>query len=159
MSRAVEADALIAEARAIDPENELVVQHTDVAPDATQTHVVAKPEITFAAPIEVQPKPGPQDVHLRGDARQVLTKAALQYGINVVYDEGGDNRESADSVRSGPEPVHRGDPLLLRMTHLFAVPLDAKDPAGSQGYGGGIGRSWSARSRRRSTFRRARQSR
>ena len=119
-----EAEALIAEARAIDPENEMVVQHANAA--AATPRVVAKPEITFAAPIEVQPKPGPQDLHLRGDSRQVLTKAALAYGINVVFDEPATTVTPPIRFDLDQSPYTEAMPILLRMTHLFAVPLDAK---------------------------------
>jgi len=119
-----EAEALIAEARAIDPENEMVVQHANAA--AATPRVVAKPEITFAAPIEVQPKAGPQDLHLRGDSRQVLTKAALAYGINVVFDEPATTVTPPIRFDLDQSPYTEAMPILLRMTHLFAVPLDAK---------------------------------
>jgi len=125
MNRPLEADALIAEARVIDPDNELVLQHTVPDPVAPQ-RVVAKPEITFAAPIEVKPKPGAQDIHLRGDARQVLTKAALQYGINVVFEEAATSATPPIRFDLDQSPYTESIPLLLRMTHLFAVPLDSR---------------------------------
>jgi general secretion pathway protein D len=124
MNRPAEADSLIAEARAIDPEDEQVVQHANTTP--ATAHVVAKPEITYAAPIEVQPKAGPQDLHLRGDARQVLTQAALAYGINVAFDEAATNTSQPIRFDLDQSPYTEAIPLLLRMTHLFAVPLDAK---------------------------------
>jgi general secretion pathway protein D len=127
LSRAAEADKLIAEARAIDPENELVLEHVNAAPAAPRPQMIAKPQITYAAPIELQPAPGPQDLHLRGDVRQVVTNAALAYGIKVVFD---------DTATAGQNPNVRFDldqtpytqamPILLRMTHLLAVPVDTK---------------------------------
>ena len=127
LSRAGEADRLIAEARAIDPENELVMQHANQAPATPPQHVIAQPQITYAAPIELQPAAGPQDLHLRGDVRQVVTKAGLAYGIKVVFDETATQGQNPN-VRFDLDqtPYTEAMPVLLRMMKLFAVPLDAK---------------------------------
>ena len=124
LGRSAEADGLIAEARAIDPANELVVQHAEAAPAKLPTRVV--PATEFAPPIQLQPTAGAQDIHLRGDARQVLTKATLQYGINVVFDEPATTSTPPIRFDLDQTPYTEAIPLLLRMTHLFAVPLDPK---------------------------------
>jgi type II secretory pathway component GspD/PulD (secretin) len=131
-NHAAEADRLLAEARGIDPENELVTEHVkaeqtvnDKAPLRAGAQIRPAAEIRYAAPIEVAPTPGLQDLHLRGDVKTVVTKAAQTYGIKVVFD---------DSVVMGPNirfdleqtPYTEAMPILLRMTHLFAVPVDAK---------------------------------
>jgi general secretion pathway protein D len=125
-SKSDEADKLIAEARSIDPENELVLQHADAA-QAAAPRVVAKPGIGYTTAIELQPTAGPQDLHLRGDGRQVVTKAGLAYGIRVTYFDTATAADNA-SVRFDLDqtPYTEAMPILLRMTHLFGVPVDAK---------------------------------
>ncbi len=125
-SRPKDADTLIAEARAIDPDNELVMQHANAAPVTPLQKLIAKPEITYTTPIEVEPTPGPQDFHLRGDARQVLTRVALAYGIKVIYDEAATPSTADVRFDMDKSPYTEAMPILLRMTHLFAVPVDAK---------------------------------
>lgn len=125
-SRPKDADTLIAEARAIDPDNELVMQHANAAPATPLQKLIAKPEITYTTPIEVEPTPGPQDFHLRGDARQVLTRVALAYGIKVIYDEAATPSTADVRFDMDKSPYTEAMPILLRMTHLFAVPVDAK---------------------------------
>jgi Flp pilus assembly secretin CpaC len=127
LNRPAEADGLIAEARAIDPENELVMQHTNAAAATLRPEVIAKPQIAYAPAIELQPTPGKQDLHLRGDARQVITKAGLAYGIHVTFFE---TATAADNVNvrfdMEQTPYSQAMPILLRMTHMFGVPVDAK---------------------------------
>jgi len=129
---AAEADRLLAEARGIDPENELVKEHlkadqsvSDKAPLTASARIEPAADIRYAMPIELAPTPGLQDLHLRGDVKTVMTKAAQTYGIKVVFD---------DSVALGPNirfdleqtAYTQAMPILLRMTHLFSVPVDAK---------------------------------
>lgn len=120
------AEALLAEARRIDPQNDLVTQHTPDPPTPrSRFEPVATPDSTFAPPLQIQPAPGPKDLHLRGETREVVTQVAAAYGIKTVFD---------DSVSGTPplrfdldaSPYTEAMPILLRMAHLFAVTLDAK---------------------------------
>lgn len=126
MSRPKDADGLIAEARAIAPDDERVIQHANAGTVVPVQKLVAKPEITYAAPIELQPTAGPQDLHLRGDARQVVTRAALAYGIKVVFDDTATQQNPTLRFDLDQSPYSEAMPILLRMTHLFSVPLDTK---------------------------------
>lgn len=127
-SHAAQADSLLAEARKVDPANELVLEHPlDAAlaePLVSRTQVKPAEDQGFAPPIQIMPAAAAIDLHLRGDSRQVMTQAALGYGIKVVFD---------DSVTSVPlrldldgSTYAESMPIMLRMAHLFAVPLDAK---------------------------------
>ncbi len=126
------ADSLISEARKIDPDSELVLEHLASAgaqtatPSAARTRFTPQPEITFAPPIEAEPIPTPQDLHLRGDVRQVLTRAAQAYGLRAVFDDS--VTAQAPPLRFDLEhtPYSEAMPILLRMTHTFSVPVDAK---------------------------------
>ncbi len=119
------ADALIAEARKIDPANELVLQH---AQDADAQAAIKKERLrtepSYAGPIELQPSATLQDLHLKGDTKNVVTRAALAYGIHVVFDDSVTNMNLRFDLDQSP--YTQAMPILLRMTHLFAVPLDAK---------------------------------
>ena len=126
LSHPADADKLIAEARAIDPENQLVTQHTAAPPVAVGPKMIATPQITYTQPIELQPTPGPQDLHLRGDARQVLTRTGLAYGIRVIYNEDASGQIPQVRLDLDDSPYSEAMPILLRMTHMFAVPVDAK---------------------------------
>lgn len=126
LSKPAEADTLIAEARSIDPENELVLQHATPAPASDRPKLIAKPEIRYAAPVELAPNPGPQDLHLRGDARQVLTRAGLAYGIRVTFNEEASGELPPVRFDMEHSPYTEAMPILLRMTHFLAVPVDAK---------------------------------
>jgi len=126
-----EAVVLLAQARAIDPENELVLQHAnDVsgqaarAAQAVTPHTQVTAEASYAPPIELQPTPGRQDLHLRGDTRSVVTKAATAYGIHTVFDDSVTNVNLRFDLEQ--TPYTEAMPILLRMTHLFAVPVDGK---------------------------------
>ena len=125
-NHAAEADALLAEARAVDPSDERVLQHMADAgkaePLVARTQVLPAKDVEFAAPIQLAPRDGSMEHHLRGDARQVVLQAALAYGIKTVFD---------DSVAAVPlrfdletSPYNVAMPILLRMAHLLAVPLD-----------------------------------
>ncbi len=127
-NRGAQADSLLAEARKVDPGNELVLEHAvdSVAaePLVQRTQVKPAEEPGFLPPIQIAPAEAAKDLHLRGDTRQVVTQAVTAYGIKAVFD---------DSVTSTPlrfdldrSPYMEAMPILLRMAHLFAVPIDPK---------------------------------
>ncbi len=127
LQREVEADLLIAQARALDPANEAVQQHIE---DSATMSTPPPPgsrfdrDLRFAGPIQLTPDPGLQDLHLRGDARQAVMQLAGQYGIKAVVDD----QVSGPPLRLDLEQVSYGQalPVLFSMTHLFAVPLAPK---------------------------------
>ena len=120
------ADALLAEARILDPTNDLVREHLDsnALPQTITVNQQTARDLVFAEPIRLQPTAATPEFHSHGDARQVVTEVAAAYGIKVAFD---------DSVTSTPirfdlEPAPYGTamPILLSMTHLFAVPVDTR---------------------------------
>ncbi len=132
-----QADQLLAEAKAIDPANEQVLEHTIGGADGLQSAATrsATPKATFtpagdplyAPPIEVQPAPGPKDVDLRGDAKTVIKETAQAYGLKAVFDSSADEGPAVQLRFNMPaSPYNRTMPLLLKMAHMFAVPLDKK---------------------------------
>ena len=125
-----EANSLLAQARTIDPNNELVLEHrayTASVPQpqsATPAQIHHEPEISIAPPIELEPNPGPQPLDLRGDVHQVVIQAARAYGIRTVLDDSVASQEIRFKLDDAS--YTQAMPILLRMAHLFAVPLDAK---------------------------------
>ena len=137
LNRIEEADALIAQARQIDPQSELVREHTE--DPAPAQPLVPHPEIrtsdpnALAPPIEVQPAIGPRDLHFRGDVRSVLREVAAAYGLRTTFDDS----VTAVPLRFDLDHISYADamPILLQMAHVFAVAVDpttlliAKDTA------------------------------
>lgn len=123
-----QANALLAQARLVDPASELIQQHADPGTAESfitgKTHIQPTADLAFSAPIQLTPAPSTQAIHLRGDVRQVVSKAASLYGIKTVFDEqpaGPPIRIDLDDV-----PYTQAMPILLSMNHLFGVPLDSK---------------------------------
>ena len=126
LQRDAEADTLMAEARTLDPDNEIVQQHADDAASVNSTFPPASRfdrNLNFAGPIQLTPSPGLKDVHLRGDPRQAATQLATQYGLKAVFDDqvsGPQLRFDLDQVSYDQAAV-----ILFSMAHLFATPLNA----------------------------------
>ncbi len=122
----VRADALLEQARHIDPDNAVVAQHFR-APAAPQTAI--DPADRFhdtpvpAAAIELTPSQGERSFHIRGDGRSALTQVLTGFGIRSVFDDS----VTHDALRFDLEQVTYAQavPILLSMTHTFLVPLDA----------------------------------
>ena len=125
LSEPSRADALIAEARSIDPHNEMLLQHVD-QPSNPKPRLDAIPnkDLAFAPPIQVEPTPGPKDLHLRGDIRQVVADTARAFGIKTVMDDSVGKQQVR--LELDASPYSEALPILLRIAHLFAVPLDKK---------------------------------
>ncbi len=135
-----QADVLLAEARSIDPQNEEVLEHsiggqnglhsgdqTGMQPATPRASFTPVHDPLYAPPIEVEPAPGPKDVDLRGDAKTVIRQAAQAYGLKVAFDASTDEGPVAQVRFDMPaSPYNRTMPLLLKMAHMFAVPLDTK---------------------------------
>jgi type II secretory pathway component GspD/PulD (secretin) len=130
LQRPADADALMAQARALDPTNEAVQQH--VADAASMTEAGTPPSrfdratgaalASIAGPIHLTPKPGVQAVHLKGDARQAMTQLASQFGIKAQFD--GDFTGPPLRLDLDATTYEQASEILFSMAHLFAVPLN-----------------------------------
>jgi len=131
LGQSAKADALLAQARTLDPQNAIVTQH--VAPAASAAGFL--PEIegepapwiakapALAGPVTLTPSTESRSFHSHADTRSVVREVLSAFNIRPVFDDSVktqqlrfdlDNTTYAQSV-----------PILLRMTQLFAVPLDA----------------------------------
>jgi general secretion pathway protein D len=120
------AESLFAEARNLDPQNAIVLQHADPGPLPITFTPKLESSSLDAAPLAgeiiLAPNGSSQNFHLHSDVQNVLRQVASTFGIRTVFD---------DSV---PHQALRFDldnttyqqcmPILLDMAHLFAVPLD-----------------------------------
>lgn len=124
-NQADRSDRLLAEARAVDPGSDLVLQRIQ-APQQPMTHVepAQSKDMLFAPPLQIAAAAGVHDLHLRGDVKQVLSQVASTYGIKAVYDAD----LVSQQIRFDLDAVTytQAMPILLRMAHLFAVPIDSK---------------------------------
>ncbi len=121
------AKTLLAEAALLDPENSMVSQHMDPGLPPTAFHPEIEPWIrdgpAIAGPATLEPKPSRQSFHLRSDEQDVLRKVLAGYGIRAVFDEAVPRENLRFDLDNAPYQQAAG--ILLNMTHLFAVPLDA----------------------------------
>jgi len=129
------AETLLQQARSIDPENPIVLEHsipeavqTQTSPSAALTDPAAQPwhiEVPrMAGPIVVQPASELKSFDLRGQSNTLLQQVAQQYGIRVVLDPSVETRDIHFALQN--VPYERAMFTLTTMTHTFAVPLDAK---------------------------------
>ncbi|QNI35740.1 hypothetical protein [Edaphobacter albus] len=124
------AEKLFAEAHTLDPENEILTQHTDPAKPSPGFH----PEIqahdegllrsaVLAGPITLLPASGQRAVHLRGDSHQVLQQVFSLYGIRAAIDDSVEHQ----NVRVDLDDVDyaQASSVVLDLNHSFATSLDA----------------------------------
>lgn len=131
MGQKQKADSLLTEARQLDPENNIVTEHSGTA-NLTR---VFRPEIQpedepwmregpkLAGPIALAPNKSIQTFHVRADEQQLIQQVFQSYGIKSVFDESVPHqnlRFDLDNV-----PYEQASRILLDMAHLFSVPLDS----------------------------------
>jgi general secretion pathway protein D len=122
------ADTLLAEARLLDPQNQIVTQHLDPGALPKIFHPEIEPWIregpALAGPVTLLPNSGPQTFHIHSDMQDVIRRVLSSYGIRAVFDDS----VPKDNLRFDLEdtPYQQAVPILLRMAHLFAVPLDSR---------------------------------
>jgi general secretion pathway protein D len=120
------AESLLAEARRIDPLNAIVTQHLDPGPlplafnPKLDTSNLDTP--AFAGAIEVMPNASKQNFHLHSDLQTVIRQVTSAYGIRPVFDDSVPHQDLRFDLES--TPYQQSIPILLEMSHLFAVPLD-----------------------------------
>jgi len=142
-------DTLLAEARAIDPTNPMVLEHIDPAmmgsardgaraggqgipPLSRRAQLIAASEVplkietpALAGPLQLQPSGALNSFHLRGDTRDLLSQVAAAYGIHAVFDDSVENKDLRFDLDI--QPYGKAMPILMSMAHVFAVPIAATD--------------------------------
>ncbi|WP_213806079.1 hypothetical protein [Granulicella sp. dw_53] len=120
------AETLLAQARAIDPQNPIITQHADAGPlppGFIPTLDPAHVGIAYTGPITLLPSEATQSFHLRANVQDVISSVAGKFGIRTVFD----TSVTPQSLRFDLDNTRYNVamPILLDMSRLFAVPLDA----------------------------------
>ncbi len=122
------AETLLAEARLLDPENGIVGPRVDNGELPKAFHPEIEPWIredpAITGPVTLEPDPGQKSFHLHSDEQDVIRQVLSSYGIRPVFDES----VQKDDLRFNLDEssYQQAVPVLLDITHLFAVPMDAK---------------------------------
>ncbi|MEO6911316.1 MAG: hypothetical protein ABI158_10365, partial [Edaphobacter sp.] len=121
------AEALLGEARLLDPDNQIVTQHLPPSsvPNSfnPQTEPWIKEGPALAGPVLLLPNSSTQSFHIHSDVQAVLQQVFSSYGIRPVFDDSVVHQD----VRFDLEDVayRRAASILLQMGGLFSVPLDS----------------------------------
>lgn len=132
------ADTILAQARALDPQNAIVLQHFDPSPltasftptlaakdlseDAPNPAAIGSNNLSFAGVITLLPTKAPKSFHYHTDVRQVISQISVAYGIRSVFDAS----VTPQNMRFDLDDTTYAQvmPIVLEMGQLFAVPLD-----------------------------------
>jgi hypothetical protein len=122
----VQAEAMLAQARKIDPNNAILLQHPDpksLSASAARERSWLLDGPRLAGPIEIKPKPGLQNFHIHGDLSDAVRQVAAAYGIKASLDSSISNRQVKFDLEDVPyaQAMH----ILMAMGPLFATPLTA----------------------------------
>lgn len=123
LGKTTEAEALLAQARAIDPNNAILLQH----PDAAQVAVQGKPHSWIvngpgiAPPIAVKPTAELKSLHIHAAIPEVVRQVAAAYGLKASLDSSLGNKQLKFDLEnvSYAQAMH----LLTDMGSLFVVSL------------------------------------
>ena len=143
LGQAAAASTLLAEARTLDPENDLVQQHAPAAPEESHFEPVGagvvpphqtdneepwqRQEPALAGPIVLKPNDSRQNFHIRADLQSTARQVFSSFGIRPVFDDSVTSAETAQALRFDLDNTNfaQGVPILLSMGRLFMTPLDA----------------------------------
>ena len=123
------ANALLEEARALDPENRVVTQHLGIDASPLPTKQIDRAALrsdeitsTLGGPIELTPTSGLHSFHTQADARSLLSNIYKAYGIIPSFDS---SVSTAGNVAIDMDNVSFKDAtrVILQLTHTFAVPI------------------------------------
>ena len=142
LGQSAAADTLLAQARALDPENAIVAEHFDPQPptatftptlsgnqaanenldEPSSPDAIGKTNLSFAGVITLLPTKAPKSFHVHTDVRQVISQITASYGIRAVFDPS----VVPQSMRFDLDDTTYAQvmPIVLQMGQLFAVPLD-----------------------------------
>lgn len=118
------AERLLEEARKIDPNNAIVAQHFEspTRPGVSQIPDADPLAGSLGGPVQFEPKPGKQDVHLRGGASDILRSLYAQFGITASFDS---SVRSAFPIKLDLQGVtfEQATRIASQMTQTFAIPV------------------------------------
>jgi general secretion pathway protein D len=123
------ATALLEKARAIDPQSQMVIEHSG-AFDLASAHHLASGSIPalqikgpfLAGPIQLHPAQGTKNFDLRGQSTQVLASVASAYGITAIIDESVQQKDLHFNLQHAT--YSQAMSVLMDMAHTFFVPVE-----------------------------------
>jgi hypothetical protein len=129
LGQKAKAEALLGEARLLDPQNRIVTQHLPPGAMPVTFHPEIEPWMKqaprLAGPIVLQPNPGNHSFHIHADIQTIVRQVVSSYGIRPVFDDSVTHQDVRFDLED--TPYRQAVPILLQMGGLFSVPLDAKN--------------------------------
>ena len=120
---AIQAEALLAQARKIDPDNPLLAQHPSpnepVKSSKVDSWIIDGPRL--AGPVELKPAPGLKSFHIHAALPEALRQLGTAYGLKVALD----STVPQQQVKFDLEDVSFAQAIrvLSEMGTIFTVPL------------------------------------
>jgi len=132
MSHPQQADALLAQAKSVDPASEQVLEHladgqSSQAAVGIHTTLTRSHTPLYAPPIHIEAKTGVQDFDLRSAGREAFQSVGKAFGVKVVFDNAAAS-QPMPAVRLSVQHVTYAQAMkiLFEMTHTFGVAVDTK---------------------------------
>ena len=120
------AEELLAEARKLDPDNAVIAQHFGTSAVSMGSELPSRNALadSLGGPVKLEPKPGKQDVHLRGNASALLRQLYAQFGIAASMDS---SVRSLFPIRLDLDGVsfEQAARIASQLTSTFAIPVQA----------------------------------
>ena len=135
LGHTTEANSLLAQARSLDPHNDIILQHTSptIIPSALQTVLDPDPSVItsagtedLAGPIVPKPNTSRQSFHIHTDLQSAVRQVFSSFGLRATFDESVTPAATPQGIHFDLDNTTAAEalPLLLSMGRLFAVPLD-----------------------------------
>lgn len=126
LHHADQAAALFEQARLLDPENPILLEHLAAAPAAPSTPATPGEDITRLArepggPIHLTPRAERHTFHNRGDSLSLLREVFAAYGIRAAFDPAVASVPTRFDLESAD--FDTASRLAMMMTGTFSVPL------------------------------------
>ncbi len=131
LGQGARAEALLTQARALDPHNAIIMQHlgTGVLGASFVPEIGGEPVpwlVTgpaLAGPVTLAPSSGVRSFHIHADSRSVMRQVFAAYGVRTVFDDSVPPQQLRFDLEN--TSYTQTVPTLLRIAQVFAVPLDA----------------------------------
>jgi general secretion pathway protein D len=109
----------------LDPENEFAQQRMKEALGQSAPRVATPPRVVASEELQVAPRPGQQDFHVRGDSRELLTRIAQAFGVTPIFDDSVVSRRVRFDVLG--VDFYTALQAASDVTKTFWTPLGAKE--------------------------------
>ncbi|RXH55462.1 hypothetical protein [Granulicella sibirica] len=127
--RNADAEKFLAEARILDPQNSVIAQHpVPGTPEPRHSMLDIEPRIIpgvgFTDAVVLKPDTTTKSFHIKGDRQDAIRQVMQAFGIKTDFDESAGHQNLRFDLDD--TTYSQAVPILFSMSHVFAVPLDAK---------------------------------